>query len=190
MNENSEPIKNHPIKQPLHINTTLEPESVMVAEVATTNVTLTDDVLATNDVTVIEATTSTNNTSSRDGDITTTEVFNSSYDIVKSWIVDSDNLTMSTVSNLILRLIPLVQSVTVVNPVTGGNSRSHYKKLLAIALLRKLVQEYNYDSEDTRRTVLYFVDTTASTLIDSAIGLAKQSIDIGKIPVKSCCTIS
>ena len=97
---------------------------------------------------------------------------------------------MSTVSNLILRLIPLVQSVTVVNPVTGGNSRSHYKKLLAIALLRKLVQEYNYDSEDTRRTVLYFVDTTASTLIDSAIGLAKQSIDIGKIPVKSCCTIS
>ena len=117
-------------------------------------------------------------------------MFNSSYDIVRGWITDQDTLTMTTISNLILRLIPLVQKVTGAHPAPNGMTRGQYKKQLAVALLRKLVQEYPYSQETDRQTVLYFVDTTASTLIDSAIGLARRTINIGKLdPPKSCCTI-
>ena len=111
-------------------------------------------------------------------------LFESNYEILKSWTFDLDTIDSVSVTNLILRVIPLLQTTAI------GKS-GDFKKQLAVELLRKLVEESDYASDLDRRMVLLFVDKTVPTLIDTTIGLAKQTINIGKhLPIKSCCTIS
>ena len=105
-------------------------------------------------------------------EIEKTPIFNKAYDIVHSWITEKDTIDTENILDLTVKVITLVQKIS--------NDKGDYKKNLVICLIKKLVREIEYETEEIRKKVLEFIDKTLPHFIDISISLAKGDINIGK----------
>ena len=82
-------------------------------------------------------------------------------------------INVDTVLSLTIDTIKIVQKLC-------RDYNGKYKKLVVIAIIRKLIEEHDYPSNDIRTKILEYVDLSLPNFIDISISLAKGSIDIGK----------
>lgn len=101
-----------------------------------------------------------------------TPIFNEAYDIIKGWIKEGEIIDTENILDLTLKVITLVQKIS--------QDKGDYKKNIVISLIKKLVREIKYETEEIRNSVLVFIDKTLPHFIDISISLAKGDIDIGK----------
>ena len=101
-----------------------------------------------------------------------TPIFNETYNIIRNWIKEGDTIDTENILDLTLKIITLVQKIS--------KDNGEYKKNLVISLIKKLVREITYETEEIRQTIIEFIDKTLPHFIDISISLAKGDIDIGK----------
>ena len=103
---------------------------------------------------------------------TETDFFNECYDKVKLMVTDYDYLNPGNCLKLSVSVMKLLQTIK--------KNKGDYKKKIVLALIKKLVQEYDYKKQDDRKMVLDFVDYVLPDSIDLAVSLSRGDVDIGK----------
>ena len=102
-----------------------------------------------------------------------TILVNGVYDKVKSLVEKKRDITVEVVLSLTLDTIKITQELC-------KDYEGKYKKLIVIAIIRKLIKEHDYQDEDIRAKILSYVDDSLPNFIDISISLAKGAIDLGK----------
>ncbi len=97
-------------------------------------------------------------------------------------------VNVECVMGLVPRIISVIQQ-SVTEPQRGP-----YKKQLAVALLKKVVDEH-LDDAGERQALHTVIDTAVPVAIDTIIGVARGVVDVGKklqqrIQNGGCCTVA
>ena len=105
------------------------------------------------------------------------------YDVAKAW-ANTRQVSVASVITFVTYLISSAESL--VREAHAGE----FKKSLIMTVLHKVVEhDIPFQTDDDRQAVLAVIDLAVPVFIDTAIGIAKGDIDIGKIFVScsACC---
>lgn len=105
------------------------------------------------------------------------------YDVAKQW-TKGRPVTAGTIISFTTYLISAIEQL-----VTESHEGA-YKKQVVLGVLHKVVEnDIPFETAEDRQAVLDVVDLVVPVFIDTIIGVATGSIDIGKIfeSCKSCC---
>jgi len=104
------------------------------------------------------------------------------YQIAKKW-ASGHKVTTASIITFVMVLIASLQEI-VTEP-----SHGKYKKRVLLTVLRKVIDEEEFENEEDKMLISVMVDSTVPMVIDAAVGIATGQIDLHKLfaTCSPCC---
>lgn len=103
------------------------------------------------------------------------------YDQIKEWTQKNEKPNASSIIILTTLIIKNVEKIS-------KDKSGDYKKQIVIDVLYQVIKESKLE-DDAKLSLMYLVDTTIPSTIDTMIGIANHKIDLGKVKsvTSRCC---